>query len=509
MNDERTIRHAPRATRFAGKRVLVVGLGVEGVALTRFLAGCGADVTVNDAKSEAELAGRLAELVGVKFVADLGGHDPEAAADHDEVFVSQGVPLDNPLVAEARWRGVPVSSIATLLFEICAGPIVGITGSAGKTTTTSLVAAAFARSGRPYILTGNIGAWPLEALAGAGPETWVVAEISHTQLQLTRRSPHVACVTNVTPNHLDQFRWDEYVDLKRNIVRHQTPRDVAVLNLDQVTTQSFRTDTAAEVLWFSAAGRVGGDGTLLHEGRIVLRHEGRAEDVLLADEIPLRGRHNLENVLAATAAAAACGIDTAVIADAFREFRAVPHRLEVVGSVEGVTYVNDSIATAPERTLAGLRSFAEPLVLLLGGRDKNLPLAELAREARGRCRAVVCFGEAGGLFAGALTDAWEADDPALAPAETPAHDAPAPRRSQAVTGPSLEQVETLPQAVERAARLARPGDVVLLSPAGTSFDAYANFERRGEHFRALVGALQRAPIAAGRPALPDSKDGAP
>jgi len=176
-------------------------------------------------------------------------------------------------------------------------------------------------------------------------------------------------------------------------------------------------------------------------------------------------------VLAATAVAAACGAEMSAVAEAVRAFRGVPHRLEVVATVDGVTYVNDSIATAPERTVAGMRSFDEPLVLLLGGRDKKLPLAELAEETRRRCRAVVCFGEAGDLFATGLRDAWGGD------------------------GPALERVETLRDAVARAARLAHPGDVVLLSPAGTSFDAYPNFERRGEHFRQLVDGL-RAPVGA-------------
>ena len=474
-----------RETGFSGRRVLVVGLGIEGVALTRFFAGRGARVTVNDARPAEQLAGRLSELADVPFTPAFGGHDPALLDGMDAVYVSQGVPLSLPLVAEARRRSLAVGSIATLLFEICPGRIAAITGSAGKTTTTSLVAATFARSGLPYLLTGNIGAWPLDELARVGPETWVVAEISHTQLQLTRRGPRVACVTNVTPNHLDQFTWDEYVDLKRNLVRHQTPRDAAVLNLDDPVARSFLRDTSAELLWFSAAGDLPGDGAFLRDDRVMLRRNGRETDVLGVDEIPLRGRHNVANVLAATAVAAACGIEMEPVRAAVREFRGVPHRLEVLATVDGVTYVNDSIATAPERTLAGMRSFAEPLVLLLGGRDKNLPRAELAREARARCRAVVCFGEAGGLFAGALRDAWGGD------------------------GPLLEQVETMPRAVARAAHLARPGDVVLLSPAGTSFDAYPNFERRGEHFRALVYALPPPPVAAGRPTLPETKDGAP
>jgi UDP-N-acetylmuramoylalanine--D-glutamate ligase len=467
-------RSTLNAESFRGRDLLVVGLGVEGVALTRFLTAQGARVIVNDRREAAELAPRLAELEGVPFTPDFGGHDPELAGDVDAIFVSQGVPLDLPLLGEARYRGVPIGSIATLLFEICGGRILGITGSAGKTTTTALVAAIVARSGRPHIVAGNIGSWPLEALAEATPETLVVVEISHTQLQLTTRSPAIGCVTNVTPNHLDQFSWDGYVDLKRNFLRHQTAADRAVLNLDNATARSFSRDTSAELLWFSTGADLPGDGAFLRDERLIWRHNAAETDVLDAAEIPLRGRHNVENVLAAAAVAGAAGIDAVTIRDAVRDFRGVPHRLEIVATVDGVTWVNDSIATAPERTLAGMRSFDEPLVLLLGGRDKNLPLGDLAAEAGRRCRAVVCFGEAGDLFASAVREAGGDTLP-------------------------VRRVNTLDEAVTEAARQARPGDAVLLSPAGTSFDAYPNFERRGERFRGLVRELEAHASEPGAP----------
>lgn len=462
------VRTAEAGDRFAGRRVLVVGLGIEGVALTRFLAGRGARVTVNDARTADQLAGRVAELDGVAFTTAFDGHDPALVADAEAVFVSQGVPLSLPLVVEARRRGVAIGSIATLLFEVCRGRIVGITGSSGKTTTTALTAAIVGRSGLPHLVAGNIGSWPLEDLAAVSPETWVVTEVSHTQLQLTERSPHVACVTNVTPNHLDQFGWDAYVDLKRNLVRHQTPRDTAILNLDDPVSRRFLRDTSGELLFFSMSGDLPGDGAFLREERLIWRRNGQEAEVLGADQVRLRGRHNLENVLAATTIAGACGIPMSVVAGAIRDFRGVPHRLEVVAEVAGVTYVNDSIATAPERTVAGMRAFTEPLVLLLGGREKRLPLEQLAAEAAGRCRAVICFGEAADIFCNGLRAAW------------------------GDAGPLLERVAGLTAAVERAATLARPGDVVLLAPAGTSFDAYPNFERRGEHFREIVHDLQRA-----------------
>jgi UDP-N-acetylmuramoylalanine--D-glutamate ligase len=445
-------------------RVLVIGLGIEGVALTRFLAGQGARVTVNDARPHDQLTARLADLDGVRFTSAFGHHNPALVDDVDAVYVSQGVPLSLQLIDEARRRGVPVGSIATLLFDISPGPIIGITGSAGKTTTTSLVNAILDRSGRPHILAGNIGAWPLDALATAKPDTLVVAEISHTQLQLTRRSPYVACITNVTPNHLDQFSWPEYVDLKRNLIRYQTPRDVAVLNLDNPETRGFLRDTSAELLWFSMRSDLPGDGAFVRDGMIVWRHNGQQIQVIRSDESRLRGRHNVENTLAAISVAGACGVPMSVAAEAAREFRGVAHRLEPLATLRGVTFINDSIATAPERTLAGMRSFDEPIVLLLGGRDKKLPLDELAAECARRCRAVLCFGEAGDLFAGAI-------------------------RAGAGSPLIVRRTDTLDDALAQAIRLTHPGDVVLFAPAGTSFDAYPNFERRGDHFRRLVAEL--------------------
>ena len=439
-------------------RILVVGLGIEGVALTRYFAARGADVTVNDARAAAQLTSRVAELDGVPFRGAFGGHEPALLNGIDSMYVSQGVPLTLPLVAEARRRGIPVGSITTLLFDICKGRIVGVTGSAGKTTTTSLVAAIVARSGLPSLLAGNIGRWPLAELERVSPDTLVVVELSHTQLQLTDRSPHVACVTNVTPNHLDQFTWDEYVALKTKIFAFQRPDDTVVFNADDRGSAELRTKAKARQFLFSMAGDPGSDGGFTADGTLFWRREGDTEKVVRTDEIPLRGAHNVANAAAAVAIAAACGIDPAACRTAILGFRAPSHRIEPVGCAGGVTYYDDSIATTPERTLAALRSFEEPIILLLGGRDKNLPLEDLVAEAGHRCRAAVCFGEAGPLYASALAGA-------AFPVET---------------------VAGVPEAVAAARAFAWPGDAVLLSPAGTSFDAYPNFERRGDHFRALV-----------------------
>ena len=441
-------------------RALVVGLGIEGIALARFLAGEGWAVTVADGKPAAALGERLAQLDGVPVAWALGGLDPTLAETADALFVSQSVPLSLPLIEAAGRRGLPVESALTVAYDRFPGRIAAVTGSSGKTTTTSLVDAIFTTAGRDHLLAGNIGRWPLAELAGADADDWAVFEVSHTQLQLPTRSPQIACVTNVTPNHLDQFRWDEYVDLKRNHVRYQGPDDFAVLNHDEPVGSSFAADTAATVWRFTLGDTLPADGACLRDEVVTLCRGGAATPVLPVGDIPLRGRHNVENVLAATAVAAAAGIAPAAIAGAVRAFQAIPHRLELIATVGGVGWYNDSIATTPERTLAGLRSFREPIVLLLGGRDKHLPLDDLAAACAERCRAVVAFGEAGDLFAEGVAGA----------------------------GVPVERVGPLEEAVVAAARLAQAGDVVLLSPAGTSFDAYPNFEARGQAFRQLVKA---------------------
>lgn len=452
----------PSLASLAGQRAVVVGLGIEGIALARFLAGRGARVLVTDAKPAEALADRTAALRDVPVEYALGGTDPALAARADALYVSQSVPLTLPLVAAARELGVPVRSILTLVYDLCPGPIAAVTGSSGKTTTTSLLDAMFTAAGRDHILAGNIGVWPLDALANATRDRWAVMEVSHTQLQLTDRSPRVACVTNVTPNHLDQFSWDEYVALKRNHVAHQRAGDVAVLNYDDAITREFAGATSGRPVFFSMHGAVPGDGAVLRDEIILWRQNGAEQAVVAAREVPLRGRHNIENVLAATATAGAAGLPMEAVGRAVRGFRAPAHRLEPVAVVRGVHWYNDSIATTPERTLAGLRSFSEPVVLLLGGRDKHLPLEELATVCRERCRAVVTFGDAGPLFAAAM-------------------------RAGGVG--VVQETADVAAAVREAAALATPGDVALFAPAGTSFDAYANFERRGEHFRRLVQSL--------------------
>ena len=348
--------------------------------------------------------------------------------------------------------------------ELCPGPIAGITGSSGKTTTTALLGEMFEADERPVFVGGNIGVGLLEHLSSVRAYTWAVLEMSHTQLQLVERSPHVAAVLNITPNHLDHFSWEEYRKLKARIIRFQQVSDIAVLGLDDAEARSLGPEVKGQLLWFSLGDSLPGDGVLVSEGWAVVRFGTLNERLFPLESVRLRGRHNQANAVAAAAVATACGVSPEAIACAVQTFRGVAHRLELVAEVEGISYYNDSIATTPDRALAGIRSFSEPVVLMLGGRDKNLPLEDLAVEAMRRCRAVVLFGESGEKLVQAFR-------------KTGANEA------------VVRRVEGLSEAVETARMLARPGDVVLLSPACTSYDAYDSFDQRGEHFRSLVGQM--------------------
>jgi UDP-N-acetylmuramoylalanine--D-glutamate ligase len=452
---------------FRRKRVTVVGLGLEGVDLVRFLHSRGARITVSDAKPPEKLAARLEQIAGIPTRLSLGANDPEDIASADALFVSQSVPLDLPALAQARARGVPISSMFKLFVELCPGPVVAITGTSGKSTTTSLTGEMFRHDRKPCFVGGNIGVGLLEHLDEITPETWVIMEVSHTQLQLLpERSTHVACVLNVTPNHLDRFTWDEYWRLKANILRRQTADDYAVLGYDDPVASALAGLTPSQVLYFSLRRDIPGDGTFLRDDWVVFRWRGSQQRLFPIDSLRLRGRHNWANAAAAAAVACLGSVSAAAIAQTVEEFEGVPHRLEFVAHANDIDYYNDSIATTPQRTLAALHSFGQPLVLLLGGREKHLPLDDMAREACRRCRAIIFFGEAGPLLEQAVQRAAAARPPD--------------------DRPQLVRVASLAEAVDASQVLARPGDVVLLSPACTSFDAYDNFEERGAHFRRLA-----------------------
>ncbi|GAC1430916.1 MAG: UDP-N-acetylmuramoyl-L-alanine--D-glutamate ligase [Chloroflexota bacterium] len=479
------------AGALAGRPVLIVGCAREGMALARLLIAEGARVTVADARPAAALREQIEELsraaaahpAGSARV--VGGSVPvEEARDSTIVFASPGVPPTTAALQAARAAGIPVSSLTAMFFARCRAPIVAITGSSGKTTTTTLAGAMLRRGSLPVFVGGNIGTPLIEEVAAIPAAARVVLELSSFQLENLRVSPHGAVVTNLTPNHLDRHgTMEAYVAAKSHIRRYQQPGDWAVLNADDPYTPYLRDLGQGDVVTFSLQGPEpvqrlsGGRGAYLHEGMLVMAPQGQPQVLCRAAEMGVPGRHNVANALAAALVATREGIAVAAIVEVLRSFRGVPHRLELVRESGGVRWYNDSIATAPERTLAALDVFAgTPVVLLAGGRDKHLPWEELAARMVRDCRAVLVFGEAAGLIRSHVLAAWQA--------------AIAAGQAHRLSGPdAVEDCGTLDEAVERAARRARAGDVVLLSPGGTSYDMFKDFEERGARFRQLVEGL--------------------
>ncbi len=448
-----------------GKRAVVLGLARQGVAMARFLARAGARVTVSDLKTKGELADAVAALADLPVRYALGGHPMSLLRGTDLICVSGGVPLDIPLLVEARRKGIPLVSDAQLFLERCPATVIGITGSAGKTTTTALVGEMGRAAGRRTWVGGNIGNPLLEDLEEMSPDDLVVMELSSFQLELTTVSPAVAAVLNITPNHLDRHKTMEaYIAAKRRIVAFQRPEDWAVLGFDDAHARALALETPARVVFFSGGAQVD-RGAYKTNGLLALRLGDTAEVICRREEVRLRGDHNLLNVLAACALAGVVGVPVEAMRQVIRTFSGVEHRLEFVREWRGAQWYDDSIATAPERVVAALRSFTEPVVLLAGGRDKKLPWEEFAREAVRRVRYLITFGEAGEMIAGKVEEAARATSGRLE---------------------GIQRVQTLEEAVEAAARVARPGDVVLLSPGGTSFDAFRDFAERGDRFKELV-----------------------
>jgi len=488
---------------FRGQRATVIGLAREGTALARFLAESGAAVTVSDIKSREELSESIEALASLPIRFALGGH-PTDILEADVVFVSPGVPLEVPILAEVRKQGIPISSETRLFAQLCPAPIVGITGSSGKTTTTALVGEMLKKAGCRTWVGGNIGRPLIGHLTDIRPEDKVVMELSSFQLEFFAPwsqerttgpfdfigrgwSPPIAAILNITPNHLDRHpTMEAYIEVKVNILRYQGPGDVAVLGYDNPITRGlihsqFPIPDSPSVVSFSLQTEVK-QGAFVQacpersrrDGKVVLRLGEDKWQICAVADIKLLGQHNVENVLAACTIAGASGADPQSMAHVATTFAGVEHRLELVRTLRGVRYYNDSIATSPERTAAALRSFEEPIVLLAGGRDKHLPWEEMAQLALRKVRHLVLFGEAAPIIERAI------------------HKTAQQRRTQRTMDNAplaIHRCGTLQEAVEVAARNAQPGDVVLLAPGGTSFDAFRDFVERGERFRELVEAL--------------------
>jgi UDP-N-acetylmuramoylalanine--D-glutamate ligase len=468
-----TVTFDPEITAddFRGRRVTIIGLGKgrTTAGLARFLVGKGAKVTIADPKPREELADGIARLgdVGDKVTLILGpSSDDSALAEPDFVFVIPGIRPRSPTILRALNRGVPILTEMALFFRLCPAPIVGITGTKGKTTTTTLVERVLSVGPRRVVVGGNIGTAVIQEVDKLRPEDIVVLELSSFQLETLGHSPHVAVVTNVLEDHLDHHGTrDAYIAAKRSIVAWQGPRDIAVLNLDDPASVALHTGAASQVRGFSLSLRPKRGAYLDPNGDLVLVSGERRAVLCKASELRVPGRHNVANALAAAIVGDAFDIPTEAIGQVLREFAGVPLRLETVGEKDGVLWVNDSAATTPAATMSALAAYERPAIAILGGVSKGADFGELARVLAQRARGAVLIGRAADEIASAIAAA----DP----------------------GGKLEvrRAPTLDEAVADARAMARPGDVVLLSPACASFDMFSSADERGERFAVIVRSL--------------------
>lgn len=472
----------PDKMDWIGRKVLILGAARQGTALARYLVQHGARVILNDKRSEDELQAARQSLSDLESATDrslewvLGGHPSEVLDGIDLVCVSGGVPLSLPLVIEARELGIPLSNDSQIFLDAAPCQVIGITGSAGKTTTTSLVGH-IAQTAQPLLtygedrqvwVGGNIGKPLISVVDQMDAEDLAVMEISSFQLELMTRSPYVAAVLNVTPNHLDRHgTMEAYTAVKARILDFQTPEDVGVLGRDDPGAWDLVSHIRGELISFGLEPPSGGNGTFIKDNQLFYRSGEVDTWIMSQDSIRLRGEHNLRNVLAACAIAGAIGISAEAMRMAVEAFVAIPHRLEYVRSWGGADWYNDSIATAPERAMAAIQSFDRPLLLLAGGRDKDLPWDDFARLVVQRVDHVIAFGEA----AAKIIDALERNSTISQPHSE---------------RPSITSCGNLRQAVDQAAQIVKPGEVVLLSPGGTSYDEFRDFEERGECFKQQV-----------------------
>jgi UDP-N-acetylmuramoylalanine--D-glutamate ligase len=453
-----------------GKRVLVVGLGKSGVASALFLKAHGARVTVSDTKSGDELRNEIPVLLDNGITVETGGHGDRTFRGQDLIVVSPGVPVDAPPLVQARSAGDLVIGEIELAAQFLPGPIVAITGSNGKTTTTTLTGEIMTAAGFLALVGGNIGTPAISLAERAKPETVIVLEVSSFQLETIQTfRPKVAVVLNVTPDHLDRHRtFEAYVDAKARIFENQQGSDFAVLNADDPTCVTMASRTRAQLFWFSRQKEVQ-QGAWVRDGNIVFR-DGRADqktqqrEIMQVSEIPLKGAHNLENVLAAVCAGALMGCAPEKIRQAVRDFKAVEHRLEFVATIRGVDYYNDSKATNVDATIKALESFPANIHLILGGKDKGSDYMVLNDLLRQRVKRVYTIGAAAAKIESQIVSSKDG-------------------------GAEVVHAETLENALRKASAVAQPGDVVLLAPACASFDQFKSYEHRGKVFKEVVRGL--------------------
>ncbi|MFO7819712.1 MAG: UDP-N-acetylmuramoyl-L-alanine--D-glutamate ligase [Halanaerobacter sp.] len=447
------------------KLVTVVGLGMRtGVEVVKFLAHRKAEIIVTDTKSELELKDELEELAGYDFQLDLGGHSPELILESDLIVVSPGVPADIPLLVQAEEEGLEIIGEIELAYRFSCTPLLGITGTNGKTTTTTLLGAVCNDLERNVVVGGNIGRALIKDLPDLEEEDLAIAEISSFQLEwITEFKAAISVVLNITPDHLNRHSdFEDYIDAKKKLVTTQGEGDYAVLNYDDKIVRGFAADTKAEVIFFSRREEIEG-GVFVKEGWVINDLSRNKERLIAVNNLGLVGPHNLENVLAVVTSALLLGVKEEDIKTVLRSFTGIEHRLEKFITIDGVSYINDSKATNPAAAIKGLQSFEQGVILIAGGMDKKSDFAEFASQISKRVKSLILLGET-------------------------AHEIERELKKLGYT--NLLHVESIKEAVQEASSLAQKNDVVLLSPACASWDMFNSYKERGNLFKAAVDELR-------------------
>jgi UDP-N-acetylmuramoylalanine--D-glutamate ligase len=447
-----------------GKKVLVVGLGKSGLAAALFLRRRGALVTVSDTRSAEALSREIPTLLEEGVMVEAGGHGLLTFRRQDLIVVSPGVPLDTPELVQVKSFGLPVIGELELAARFLKGRTIAVTGSNGKTTTTTLLGEILAAAGLPTLVGGNIGVPVVALIDQSTEESWSVIEVSSFQLETTDEfHPAIAVILNITPDHLDRHgSFENYCAAKERVFARQTAADWLVLNADNAPAEAAALRAKSRIYWFSAEHPVS-PGAWLEDGWVVYRsvHQGAVERIMPLSGITLKGTHNIENVLAAVVAARLAEVPAEAIRGTVEAFKAVEHRLEYVATRNGVNFYNDSKATNVDATAKAVAAFPSGIHLILGGKDKGSPYTVLAPLLRERVRAIYTIG--------AAADKIESQLRGVVP---------------------LHSAKTLDAAVAAAAAAAQPGDVVLLAPACSSYDQFENYEQRGRAFKQLVNELR-------------------
>ncbi|KKQ74553.1 MAG: UDP-N-acetylmuramoylalanine-D-glutamate ligase [Berkelbacteria bacterium GW2011_GWB1_38_5] len=449
--------------KFLNKKIAILGLGEENTALVKFLANCGSQITVRDQKNKDEVENYYREIANLPVKFKLGSDYLKNLNDYDIIFRTPGLPYFNQKIQDAKKAGVQISSQTKHFFELCPCPIIGVTGTKGKGTTATLIYEILKKKSKAnskIYIGGNIGNPPINFLNKLNPTDWVILELSSFQIQDLDKSPYIAVILDIKIDHLDYHKDEkEYIEAKLNLVKFQTKKDFAVINADYLTSIEFASSTMAQVYWFSRRKSIDQGAFVDFDGEIILR-DNEDYNVTSKDNLQLKGEHNLENITAAVTASHLAGAKIEAIKETVEEFKGLEHRLEFVKEINGVKYYNDSFSTNPDTTIAAIKSFKEPIILLIGGSEKNADYDQLAEIiSRSSVKTIINIGLTGQKIISKIN-------------------------SQNIE--IFDDIQEMTAAIDMAFKKANTGDIVLLSPASASFDRYENYKQRGLLFKQSV-----------------------